>query len=261
MSMRNRRINRRLFTDCVANNRGAFVMFPELDAFCPANFVQMHRDSLEFQLPTETVKGIHKASVCCVTFQDKSMLHVFLSLIINFRKLSQFDLARLTVATPRRVRRSALRVRVPENSGLVVRVTADGGFLWAPRAVNLSIDGVLLDFGKNDAPNLPVGIRLDVVMMLGTDAVTLNAEVSRRDGHQYGLKFRNVYAGSDLKPPSVLRRIVQRLERQCVQETYCAETQGSVLSESYWGDPTANGSADPFATMVGATSIDTTQDY
>ena len=243
MSMRSRRLNRRLFAHCVASELGAFVMFPELDRLCPAKFASMRRNSLEFQLPAENIPGINDASVCCITFENGSIQHAFLTLISIYRKLSHFDPARLTVAQPRHVygeqRRSATRVAVPAKSGLVVRVAADGGYLWAPRAVNVSVTGILLNFGELDPPNLPVGMRLDVVMVLGVDTATINAEILRRNRHEYALRFRDVHEAAALAPPIGLLRIIKKLELQCRQQRYCSESNADGLENHLSGDTTA----------------------
>lgn len=257
MSILARRINRRLFTDCVANNRGAMVMFPELDGYCQGTFVQMHRRYLELQLPCKGIKGIHHASICCVTFQKEAKQHVFLSLITNYRKLRQFDISRLTVATPRQVfaepRRSARRIVVPNNSGLVTRVTADGGFAWVPRAVNLSVAGALLDFGEQGAPNLPIGIQLDLAMTMGVDSTTVHAEVLRRKENQYGLRFCHRQSGSVLKPPNGLRRIVKRLERSSRGTDSRAFEDDDQITEDPFSISVPGDEAPPIAPIPGDT--------
>ncbi len=114
----------------------------------------------------------------------------------------------VTIEPPTRIRYDEQRasVRVPVVEGVLGAAILKGESLQQVKAIDISLQGVLVEFRSGEVPDILEGHRRMVALKLGERKVLLEAEVRRRDGARYGMRFilRD-------KPPRELIRIISEL--------------------------------------------------
>jgi hypothetical protein len=114
----------------------------------------------------------------------------------------------VTIEPPTRIRYDEQRasVRVPIVDGSLGAAILKGENLQQVKAIDISLQGVLIEFRGAEVPDIQEGHRRMVALKLGDRKVLLEAEVRRRDGARYGMRFilRD-------KPPRELIRIISDL--------------------------------------------------
>lgn len=112
------------------------------------------------------------------------------------------------VELPHRIRYDEQRasVRVPVLEGSLGAALLEGEAVQQVKAIDISLRGILIEFRSRDVPPLAEGLRRMLALKLGGRRVLLEAEVRRRDGARYGMRFilRD-------KPPRELVRIISEL--------------------------------------------------
>lgn len=247
----NRKSLMRVLSNCVLCREGSFVTFPELGTFYPARFAALGEMQLELEVMPTMDADVHTASFCCVSFKHDFKPHLFVSTLLDYRDERAPRLPTLVMELPDRLlvekRRIASRVPVLGNAGLIVRATLGNGRVWAPTAVNLSLGGVLLTFPAED-PEISVGTTFDLALMLDSHAVSLMAEVRRRDDTGYGVEFSSVFDETGLNPPSALRDIVRTIERKWFNRQFRQ-------SAKYFHGPEDNANCTSASSLVARTIV------
>jgi hypothetical protein len=114
----------------------------------------------------------------------------------------------VTLELPQRIRHDEQRasVRVPVVEGALGAAILKGESLHQVKAIDISLHGILVEFRAGEVPDLAEGHRRMVALKLGARKVLLEAEVRRRDGARYGMRFvlRD-------KPPRDLIRMISEL--------------------------------------------------
>ena len=114
--------------------------------------------------------------------------------------------------------RMAYRVNVSPDSPLTVQVATRDGRTWDAKAIDMSVAGMLIDFGyQGTCPRLRIGARIDITLRLHSYEVSLKSEVRRQVGSAYGVFFLDVATDEGLLPPPALQHIVGALERDWLQ--------------------------------------------
>ncbi len=113
--------------------------------------------------------------------------------------------------------RMAYRVKVAPDCPMTIRVYHDDGRAWDVKALDMSVTGMLIDFGAT-APVFPIGTLIHITLILHSFIASLTAEVRRQVGSAYGVFFQDVVDGKRLLPPPALQCIVSALERHWLQE-------------------------------------------
>lgn len=86
-----------------------------------------------------------------------------------------------------KMRRASVRVPVP--SGTMGAAILHGESLQPVIAIDLSLQGILVEFREGEVPDIEEGHRRMVALKLEGKSVLLEAEVRRRDGPRYGMAF------------------------------------------------------------------------
>jgi hypothetical protein len=115
---------------------------------------------------------------------------------------------RVTLELPQRIRYDEQRasVRVPVVEGTLGCALLKGESLQQVKPIDISLRGILIEFRGPNVPDIQEGHRRMIALKLGERKVLLEAEVRRRDGARYGMRFilRD-------KPPRELIRIITEL--------------------------------------------------
>jgi hypothetical protein len=150
-----------------------------------------------------------------VSFVYRGNSCAFFATVLEYLPSPPPQVSRLVLEIPTKIvgidARLAQRVPIKRNSGLRVRVTTRDGRSWAPRPIDLSLTGILIEFPAGKTPDLAVGSKIELELCLGSEVAELTGEVRRRIKHQYGLFFRKVFSKRGISPPLPLRRIVETL--------------------------------------------------
>jgi hypothetical protein len=110
-------------------------------------------------------------------------------------------------------RRMAFRVAVPRLTDLTVRIGFKGK-TWSVAPVDLSLTGILIEFPKPEAVDIPADAKISLELRLGDKNSVLMGVVRRRKDNQYGILFVDSLRNGELKPPESLVYIYKELERQ-----------------------------------------------
>lgn len=204
-----------MLSDCCLRRTPASIMIPELGSYCQATFQNMSDDSVTLGLFTSAQSFFRVDSVCCATFSHEFRPHVFLSSVLGYSADRNSTLPQLDLAIPTDVfaadRRMACRFPVYRESGL--SVIAEAKHDRSPvTAINLSVQGMLIEFPEHCDPGLAVGDPIVLSMRLRQHAMSIAGTVRHCRDRQYGLSFPSVMSGKTVSPPPTLRAIVKALE-------------------------------------------------
>jgi hypothetical protein len=161
-------------------------------------------------------------SVCCVSFAHDERAYVFLAPL--WRVLvdpSQPGIRLLSVGFPGQIASldvgSARRIPIGVGVTLSIELGSYDRRSWAPEAVDLSASGVLLEFGTEKPPSLPVGALMEIVLELEGVRAALTAAVRRVEGHRLALSFVEATPGSTAAVPEELTTILAQLEQRWLE--------------------------------------------
>ena len=205
-----------LLKECCAESRSVGVLSD--GQLREAAFATISRDGLLLNILCDvSVECFSILSLVCVTFSYGERSHVFLASVLDYQ--SPALLLKLPEQLATSEGRHAFRVPMLANSGLRVNVVASDKRDWNPHPVNLSLGGILIEFSRNNVPELTVGDELNVKLSLNEDAVSLRGVVRQRQGEQrYGILFPDVVRKGQVDPPEPLRKIVNEAERRWLAE-------------------------------------------
>lgn len=161
-------------------------------------------------------------SVCGVTFAHDEKAYVFLAPVWGLRDDGFLPGRRLlTLGLPGQVATldvgAARRIPIGVGVTLSIEIGTYDRRSWSPEAVDLSASGILLDFGAERPPRLPVGALVELALELDGMRAALTAVVRRREGARLGLSFVDVAPGAALTPPEPLRGILAKLEERWLE--------------------------------------------
>ena len=203
--------------ECCLYHAPAIILNVEAAAVCyHARLASLSSESISLEVAGET-RALSKGTRCCVSFVHRGDSHAFFSNVVEYQQNPPPQLSHLVLEIPSQIvgieARMAFRVPVEWKSKLSVRMTPKSGRAATPRAIDLSLAGILIEFTEQNDPNLPIGTETEIELRSGTDSVRLKAEVRRRVGRQYGLFFPEVVTRQGMVPPEPLKKIVTTLER------------------------------------------------
>jgi hypothetical protein len=190
-------------------------MTPELGLYCQGAFQNVSDDSVTLNIFNAGLPRISVDSVCCTTFSHEFRPHVFVSSVLDYAvdRCSTFHQLELSIPTDifAADRRMAYRFPVHRESGL--SVTAKSKYGSSPvTAINLSVQGMLIQFPDSSEPHLAIGDSIGLAMRLRQHDVSVVGIVRHCSHRQYGLSFPSVLSNSNVAPPAALRAIVRAVE-------------------------------------------------
>jgi len=199
----------------------AIILNPESGVVCHARFASISDDSIGFHL-LEDVRDFPKMKSYLISFSHGGNCCAFFAAILEYKRIPLTAAPYLSLKMSSRIfgveARMAYRIPIGTDAELILRLFTQDGATLHPRPVDVSLTGILIEFGKVDDPDLPLMSMVDLEMRLADQTASLKAIVKRRDGHRYGLFFQEVVSGHGIEPPVSLRRIVDSLDRIPFQE-------------------------------------------
>ncbi len=144
--------------------------------------------------PTGPASAPRQLGVCCVSFVHDERAFVFLAPL--WRLVDAPDAGKgklLSVGMPGQMATldlgSARRIPMPPGAEPEVQVATYDRRAWRPQAVDVSATGILLDFGDERPPRLPLGALVEISLGFGGACAALTAAVRRCDGARVALSF------------------------------------------------------------------------
>ena len=203
----------------------ARIITSDLGLLCQARFSALSAESILFELldPPETAY-FRPLSLSVVSFNSGSRHCIFLSSVIHFKEDEEFRIGQLLLRIPSDIiaaeSRIAFRVPLGRDTELRVRVVDENGKTWTPRAINISMTGILIEFPADDVPGFQTDDWLQVELRMNDHVERLKGFVRRCEGRGYGLIFPEVLQGAEFDPPAALRTIVNTLERNWLRSRF-----------------------------------------
>jgi len=195
----------------------AVVILPDFDFTSHARFAELTDDSVSLDLVSDVTDEPKLLATCTVSFYREGRAHIFISSVREFGRPNAGGFPRLVLRLPKQIVgtdvRETFRVPVVESAPLEVALTAGGGGPYQPRALDVSLGGMQLEFSADADPDLAVGTPCSVSLTLAKAVVELDGEIRRRSKHQYGVFFSGILKAGELRPPDTYRAIIIALER------------------------------------------------
>lgn len=175
--------------------------------------------------PSEAKPAIRPLSVCSVSFAHDERAYVFLAPVWRLREGNDGAGRRLlSLGLPGQMASldagAARRIPVGMGVTLSIEVGTYDRRTWSPDAVDVSASGVLLDFGEETPPRLPVGALVEIALELEGRRAALTAAVRRREEGRLALSFVVAEGGSAAEPSEALREMLSLLERRWLESSH-----------------------------------------
>lgn len=123
-------------------------------------------------------------------FPSKRGVAGFVERITEVRELADGAL-QVTIAVPDRLqlddRRAAVRIPVPRDTLRAAIISTAGRQAVIP--VDISMTGILIEVDTSRRRVIELGQTLELQLVLGDEVLLVEAEVCRRDGDRYGLRY------------------------------------------------------------------------
>jgi c-di-GMP-binding flagellar brake protein YcgR len=204
----------KILQDCSTYKAPALIFNTEAGIYCHARIQVASKENIILEL-LGPLALLPENSLCCVSFRHQGRSLAFLSKVKEYSRLPSPGI--LIIGTPATVcgieARSAFRVPVFEESGLLVSVLNFDGSIFKANPLNLSLTGILIDFGGLQDRRFQPGFAITVQLELPPYAVRLPAEIRTNLGNQYGILFQGVMTSKGLSPPDELREIYSIVEQ------------------------------------------------
>ena len=176
--------------------------------------------------PTEEhVNEFRDLSGCVAVFMQEQRAHLLLASVARQARWSkaanQFIIElELRSGVLRGEARSAFRVPVTADAGLLAGVRDGTGKAWTLQASDVSVSGVGGTLPSASDGALPIGEEVDVALRLGEVTVRLRGQIRSRElgrpgePSRCGIHFPSVWIKGELHPPKDLRDLVGEVERE-----------------------------------------------
>ena len=120
-------------------------------------------------------------------------------------------------------RRSRNRAQVTKGMELDAEVRCGFDMVWPGRAVNLSLQGIMLEFPKTNVPSLRVDEKVSVKLRCHEDVVWVAGVVRHRHGKRIGIFFSHLLDQGMRSTEHALSRILKAVERGWLRQHLCAK--------------------------------------
>ena len=204
----------KILQDCSIYRAPALIFNTDAGIYCHARIQSASKENVILEL-LGPLALLPDNSLCCVTFRHRGRSLAFLAKIIEHSRLPSPGI--LILGAPASVcgieARSTFRVPVYAESGLQVSVFNFDGTAFKANPINLSLTGILIDFGGLQDRRFQPGFGVTVQLDLPPHAIRLPAEIRTNLGNQYGIAFQGVITTKGLLPPDDLREIYSTVEQ------------------------------------------------
>jgi hypothetical protein len=215
-----------ILRECCSHHAPAIILaIRDAKVYWRAELASVSGDSLTLRLLHEPARVPVRGTECCFSFNNQNDTHAIFGEVLDYSQKSPPEYSELVVKLRSGIMgseaRLAYRVSIALGSPLTVSLTTEDGCQWKPRAMDLSLSGISIEFGDQAIyPKYPVGSEVDLEIELPPDSVKLKGEVRRRSGPSYGIFFPGVVASHGYSPPPELKKIVSALEREWLQARF-----------------------------------------
>ena len=115
-------------------------------------------------------------------------------------------------------RRGGYRARVVHDLDLESEMRCSKNKVWLCRALNLSLNGILLEFPKDKIPMLHVDEKISVKLCCHEDVVWVPGVVRHRRGNRVGVCFPEFMHVSAKSTEQIIARILRAVERGLLRQ-------------------------------------------
>ncbi|WP_447970706.1 PilZ domain-containing protein [Nitrospira sp. M1] len=117
------------------------------------------------------------------------------------------------MTTTSKERREGFRARVVHGLNLDSELRCSKSKAWTSKAVNLSLNGVLLEFPKGQVPSLHVDEKVSVKLCCMEDSVWVPGIVRHQRAGRVGVHFPEFMHASAKSTEQIISRILRAVER------------------------------------------------
>jgi hypothetical protein len=161
-------------------------------------------------------------SRCAISFHLGVRSGIFVSEVLELVESASPRPPEVVLRYPKVVARGETRrtFRYPVSPMLQLRVvlTDNEGQFHNPKALDLSLAGILLEFPGARVPDLSIGNEVNLEIRLKNHLVRLIGEVRHQRQRQCGLVFKDVLDAGLLDPPQMLITLLRAVEARWLEE-------------------------------------------
>ncbi len=110
-------------------------------------------------------------------------------------------------------RREGFRARVVHDLNLEAELRCSKNKVWPSSALNLSLNGTLLEFPKNQVPSLHIDEKVSVKLCCQEDSVWVPGVVRHKRVNRVGIHFPEFMHASSKSTEQIISRILRAVER------------------------------------------------
>lgn len=192
-----------------ASDSNASLLAAHMSLSCAGRLRSASTAGVVIEIPNPPMSDVTLlGSTAAVSFPVGLQMAGFVARIVEIR-LSADGALMATLELPESLqmgdRRAAVRIAVPR--GTLTAAIVDGGTRIAVRAIDVSLTGILIELDKRQLDAVKVGATLTLSLRLDAHEIVVDAEVCRRDGLRFGLR----YVTED-GPPSGMADVIYALQ-------------------------------------------------
>ncbi|GJL63278.1 MAG: hypothetical protein NPIRA04_19320 [Nitrospirales bacterium] len=117
------------------------------------------------------------------------------------------------MTTNSKERRDGFRARVVHGLSLESELRCSKNKAWSGKALNLSLNGVLLEFPKDQVPSLHVDEKVSIKLCCHEDSVWVPGVVRHQRADRVGVHFPEFMHASAKSTEQIISRILRAVER------------------------------------------------
>jgi hypothetical protein len=213
----------RVLRDVCMAGTPALLFSAEAAEHAQVRFVSLGPEVVTLEIDGQRADAVFRPlSMCSVAFNHERRSRVFLAVVQCQEEPRPGHGPQVQLRRPQQIATSAGRMnfRVPvfAESGLMLELRLRDGRSVAPRALNLSYSGMLVDLPPGQGPRIRVGD--EMIVRMGIDGTRFETEalVRRCDAPRHALVFPALFDRVDFEPPDELARIIRALEAHWLRQ-------------------------------------------
>jgi hypothetical protein len=192
-----------------ASDSNASLLAAHMSLSCAGRLRSASAAGVVIEIPNPPMSDVTLlGSTAAVSFPVGLQMAGFVARIIEIR-LAPDGALMATLELPESLqigdRRAAVRIAVPRET--LTAAIVDGATRIAVRPIDVSLTGILIELDKRQLDVVKVGATVTLSLGLDSQEIVVDAEVCRRDGLRFGLR----YVTED-GPPRGMSQVIYRLQ-------------------------------------------------
>jgi hypothetical protein len=192
-----------------ASDSNASLLAAHMSLSCAGRLRSASAAGVVIEIPNPPMSDVTLlGSTAAVSFPVGLQMAGFVARIIEIR-LAPDGALMATLELPESLqigdRRAAVRIAVPRET--LTAAIVDGATRIAVRPIDVSLTGILIELDKRQLDVVKVGATVTLSLGLDSHEIVVDAEVCRRDGLRFGLR----YVTED-GPPRGMSQVIYRLQ-------------------------------------------------